>query len=99
MNAFQSWLQKNVHGETWGRDQNGNPSALARRMGVQGIIFDCKAWWAGQTELGRYSYCFNESGKKKKNLDPTQAHIDHIHLELNKPGAAKRTSFWRSPLA
>ena len=81
------------------RDQNGNTTALARRMGVQGIIFDSKAWWAGQTELGRYSYCFNESGKKKKNLDPTQAHIDHIHLELNKPGAAKRTSFWRSPLA
>ncbi len=81
------------------RDRNGNPSALARRMGVQGIIFDCKTWWAGQSGLGRYSYCFKDNGDKKDNLDPTAAHIDHIHLELNKPGAAKRTSFWRSPLA
>ena len=81
------------------RDRNGNTTALARRMGVQGIIFDCKAWWAGQTELGRYSYCYNENGRKKNNLDPTQAHIDHVHLELNWPGARERTSFWRSPLA
>ena len=81
------------------RDRNGNQSALARRMGVQGIIFDCKAWWAGQQGLGRYSYCYTDGGKKKDNLDPTAAHIDHIHLELNWPGARERTSFWRSPLA
>jgi len=143
MLAFQSWLQGNVRGETWGimrcenwgggnysvhaegraidwhldarnagerraamnlintlieRDRKGNSSALARRMGVQGIIFDCKAWWAGQTELGRYSYCYNDNGQKKSGLNPTQAHVDHVHLELNWPGARKRTSFWRSQL-
>lgn len=81
------------------RDRNGNTTALARRMGVQGIIFDCKTWWAGSTGLGRYSYCYDENGQKKKNLDPTRAHIDHVHLELNWPGARERTSFWRSPLA
>jgi hypothetical protein len=81
------------------RDRRGNTTALARRMGVQGIIFDCKTWWAGTTGLGKYSYCFNENGKKKQNLDPTQAHIDHVHLELNWPGARMRTSFWKSPLA
>ena len=80
------------------RDRRGNTTALARRMGVQGIIFDCKSWWAGQTTLGKYSYCFNANGNKKNNLDPTQAHIDHVHLELNWPGARERTSFWRSPL-
>ncbi len=144
MKALESWLEKNVRGETWGimrceswgggdysvhaegraidwhldarqaaekraamnliktlieRDRNGNASALARRMGVQGIIFDCKSWWSGQSELGRYSYCYTNNGKRKKNLDPTQAHVDHVHLELNWPGARKRTSFWRSPLA
>ena len=81
------------------RDRKGNTTALARRMGVQGIIFDCKTWWAGTTGLGKYSYCFNENGNKKANLDPTQAHIDHVHLELNWPGARLRTSFWKSPLA
>ena len=80
------------------RDRNGNASALARRMGVQGIIFDCKAWWSGQAEIGRYSYCYTDNGRRRDNLDPTQAHIDHIHLELNWPGARERTSFWRSTL-
>jgi hypothetical protein len=144
MRAFQTWLERNVRGETWGimrceswgggsfslhaegraidwhldarragerraamnliktlieRDRRGNTTALARRMGVQGIIFDCKTWWAGSTGLGRYSYCYKPNGEKKSGLDPTQAHVDHVHLELNWPGARKRTSFWRSPLA
>jgi hypothetical protein len=81
------------------RDKRGNTTALARRMGVQGIIFDCKTWWAGSTGLGRYSYCYKDNGEKKNNLDPTQAHINHVHLELNWAGARERTSFWKSPLA
>jgi hypothetical protein len=76
-------------------DKDGNAAALARRMGVQGIIFDCKAWfgnWDGQ--LGNYSYCYGKNGKRKKNLDPTQAHMNHVHIELNLKGAAKKTTFW-----
>lgn len=80
-------------------DRNGEPAALARRMGVQGLIFDCRSWWSGQDGLGDYSYCYRPNGKKRHGLDPTQAHIDHVHIELNWPGARKRTSFWRSPLA
>jgi hypothetical protein len=75
-------------------DAYGNPHALARRMGIQGIIFDCHAWWSGMSGLGEYSYC-----KDGGHLDPTQAHKDHIHLELNWPGARMETSFWHSPLA
>jgi hypothetical protein len=76
-------------------DKDGNAGALARRMGVQGIIFNCKAWfgnWDGQ--LGNYSYCYGKNGKRKKNLDPTQAHMNHVHIELNLKGAAKKTTFW-----
>jgi hypothetical protein len=29
-------------------------------------------------------------------VDPTIAHLDHIHIGLNKMGAARLTSFWRS---
>jgi hypothetical protein len=76
-------------------DRLGNDAALARRMGVQGLIFDCKAWF-GYGGLDKYSYCFKKNGKRKNNLDPTQAHIDHIHIELNKKGARGKTSFWRS---
>jgi hypothetical protein len=34
------------------------------------------------------------SGKKKTGLDPTQAHMNHVHIELNLRGAAKKTTFW-----
>jgi hypothetical protein len=81
-------------------DRDGNRTALARRMGVQGIIFNCHNWWAGSPpRLTPYSYCYTASGKRKKHLDPTAAHMNHVHLELDWAGARKRTSFWRSPLA
>lgn len=79
-------------------DRNGQRAALARRMGVQGLIFNCRSWWSGQDGLGEYSYCYRENGKLKKDLDPTAAHRDHVHIEINWPGARLRTSFWRSPL-
>src|SRR4051794_32386491 len=76
-------------------DKAGNGVALARRMGVQGIIFDCQAWWGSQDgRMGNYSYCYGKNGKRKKHLDPTQAHMNHVHIELNKRGAAKKTTFW-----
>lgn len=80
-------------------DDRGRRHALARRMGVQGVIFNCKSWWSGQSELGRYSYCYDSNGNLRDDLDRTQAHKDHVHVELNWPGARERTSFWRSPLA
>lgn len=77
-------------------DKAGNPVALARRMGVQGIIFNCGSWFGGPSgKLERYSACFGKNGKRRR-LDPTTAHIDHIHIELNKLGAAKKTTFWNA---
>jgi hypothetical protein len=80
-------------------DRHGNRTALARRMGVQGLIFDCRSWWAGMAGVGRYDYCFGRDGRRKRHLNRTQAHRDHVHIELNWAGARMRTSFWRSPLA
>jgi hypothetical protein len=77
-------------------DRRGNENALARRMGVQGIIFNCRSWFSRPGGLGPYGYCYKPNGKRRRNLNPTAAHIDHIHFELSKPGARKRTSFWRS---
>lgn len=84
-----------IRGKLLAADRQGNDNALARRMGVQGIIFDCRAWWSSPGGMGPYSYCFKDNGERRKNLDPTAAHVDHIHIELNWPGARKRTSFWR----
>jgi hypothetical protein len=75
-------------------DAAGNEHALARRMGVQEIIWDCRSWWAGAERMGPYGACFDSRGRKRR-VDATTAHRDHVHIGLNRAGARKRTSFWR----
>lgn len=75
-------------------DRVGNEHALARRMGIQEIIFDCRSWWSGSDGMGKYSTCFTERGKPRKNLSATEAHRDHIHIGLSRAGARMKTSFW-----
>lgn len=74
-------------------DRAGNEHALARRMGIQEIIWNCRSWWSGSESLNRYSACFDRRGRRRK-IDDTTAHRDHIHFGLNWPGAKRRTSFW-----
>jgi hypothetical protein len=75
-------------------DRIGSPHALARRMGVQEIIWDCSYWGAGMIEFRPYSPCLNRHGDVRRRVDRTIAHRDHLHIGLSKAGAAKRTSFW-----
>jgi hypothetical protein len=75
-------------------DKAGNPQALARRMGVEELIWDCGYWGAGMTEFRPYSVCYKPNGKKRKRFDRTAAHQDHIHIGMTKAGAKARTSFW-----
>ncbi len=94
--AIKRQAMKLIQKRWLARDRRGNDNALARRMGIQGIIYNCRSWYGGDGGLGRYSYCFKDNGKRKKHLDPTAAHMDHIHVELSDRGAKKKTSFWRS---
>lgn len=75
-------------------DKKGNEHALARRMGIQEIIFNCQSWWSGSEAMDKYSRCFNDRGKRLKNVNVTEAHKDHIHFGLSWRGAKKRTTFW-----
>ena len=75
-------------------DRLGNPQALARRMGVQELIFDCGYWGAGMTGFDPYSPCHTKRGKRRKGVDRTTAHRDHVHIGISKAGAMARTSFW-----
>jgi hypothetical protein len=75
-------------------DGEGNEHAFARRMGIQEIIWNCRSWWSGADGMGPYSACYTKRGKRRKHVNYTQAHKDHIHIGLSWPGARKRTSFW-----
>jgi hypothetical protein len=76
-------------------DKSGNPHALARRMGVQEIIWDCRSWWAGSDRMEPYSVCLDRRGRPRKNVNVTLAHRDHVHIGLNLAGARGLTTFWR----
>lgn len=75
-------------------DRAGNEHALARRMGIQEIIWNCHSWWSGSDGMGKYSKCFNEKGKRLQHVNFTEAHKDHIHFGLSWRGARKKTTFW-----
>jgi uncharacterized membrane protein YgcG len=75
---------------TWfAKDKRGRPNALARRMGIQLVIYNCRWWQAGDRGWSPYSACGG------RNPDPTQGHIDHIHIELTEPASKLRTSYWQ----
>jgi hypothetical protein len=74
-------------------DRAGNAHALARRMGVQEIIWNCRSWWSGQRSMGKYSACYDRKGRRV-SVDPTTAHRDHIHIGLNWRGARMKSTFW-----
>jgi hypothetical protein len=77
-------------------DAAGDTHALARRMGVEEIIWDCSYWGAGSEDFGTYAPCYSKHGELRKHVDPTIGHRNHIHFGFNKRGAAGLTSFWRS---
>jgi hypothetical protein len=80
-------------------DKAGNVHALARRMGIQEIIWNCRAWYTGDGGLIRYSVCYDSKGRRKRGVDDTTAHRNHVHFGLNWRGARMKTSFWRSAAA
>ena len=69
-------------------DPRGRHFALAARMGVQEIIWNCKIWSAKHPRMSRYSTCDATS-------NVTLQHRDHVHIGLNWKGARRLTTFWR----
>ena len=79
-------------------DSAGTPHALARRMGIEELIWDCSYWSAGSPQFGKYDYCYDRAGNRRRHLDATAAHLDHVHIGFSKAGARAQTSFWRATL-
>ena len=76
-------------------DRAGNPQALARRMGVEELIWNCGYWAAGMPDFEPYGVCYTKRGRPRRGVDDTTAHRDHIHVGMTRAGALGRTSFWR----
>ncbi len=76
-------------------DSAGNSHALARRMGVEEIIWDCRYWAAGMASFRAYSPCLDRTGRTRRQVNRTIAHRDHIHFGLTRNGSLASTSFWR----
>lgn len=73
-----------------GSDSKGRNGALARRIGVQEIIWDCHLFSVRSMQWKRSGLC-----PRGRRVSDTIAHRDHVHIGLNWLGARERTSFWR----
>ena len=71
-------------------DAAGRPAAMARRMGLQEIIWNCRIWSAREPTAGMRPYSVCRGGTSR-----TMAHKDHLHIGLNWRGARGRSSYWR----
>jgi hypothetical protein len=82
-------------------DADGNPAAMARRLGVMYIGWNNRFWSSydlasGWTDL---KGCTTDPAKKASGYD-TYCHRNHVHLSLSWDGAAGLTSYWTgSPVA
>ena len=63
-------------------DKHGNRYAMARRLGIQYVIWNRKIWGA---------YSADSGWRKYTGSNP---HTDHVHFSFTWAGARKKTSFW-----
>lgn len=71
-------------------DANGNPFAMARRLGVMYIGWGDEIW---ESYRGRWSELKGCYSTQQSSFD-TYCHRDHIHISFSWDGAAGQTSFW-----
>lgn len=76
-------------------DRAGNSNALARRMGIEELIWNCGYWAVGMSSFIPYGPCYDSHGRRRR-IDDTTAHRDHVHIGINWGGANLKTSFWRA---
>ncbi len=73
-NALTRWLTA--------PDAQGRPGAMARRFGINYIIWNHQEWGSWAPQRGWFPYT------------GSVPHTDHIHFTFNWDGASKRTSWW-----
>jgi hypothetical protein len=73
-------------------DAEGNPAALARRMGIMYVIWD-DHFYPAYHQFQRESY-LSSSCRSKRRCSKTLRHRNHMHVSLSKAGAKALTSFY-----
>jgi hypothetical protein len=73
-------------------DAQGNPAALARRMGIMYIIWSDR-FYPAYHQFHPESY-LSSSCRSKRRCSKTLRHRDHMHISLSKAGAKALTSFY-----
>jgi len=73
-------------------DADGNPHALARRMGIMYIIWK-DHFYPAYREFRREPY-LSSACRSRKKCSKTLRHRDHMHISLSRPGSRGRTSFY-----
>lgn len=73
-------------------DDTGQPSALARRMGIMYVIWNDQMY-ASYDEFVAKKY-LSSSCRNRRSCSPTLRHQDHVHLSLTRQGAKGLTSWY-----
>ena len=78
--------------EAFATDAEGNPQALARRMGIMYVIWS-DHFYPAYDEFEQQSY-LSSSCRTKKKCSKTLRHRDHMHISLSRAGGRGLTSFY-----
>jgi hypothetical protein len=84
--AFLDWLQA--------PDVYGNADAMARRLGVEYVIWNNRVWRAYDPARGWTEYDGCLAKKKHKKKFDNACHRTHVHISLSWDGAYQRTSYF-----
>jgi hypothetical protein len=70
-------------------DQHGNAHAMARRLGINMLIWHNRIWTSSRPTWREYAKsCRGGRGRA------AYCHRDHVHIEFGEPGAYRRTTWW-----
>lgn len=83
--SFTRWALK--------RDNNGNPYAMARRLGIMYMIWSDHIWEASNPGAGWQPY-LHRNCSRVSTCPTSLRHRDHLHISLSWDAAMGRTSFW-----
>ncbi len=75
-------------------DSGGARWAMARRFGIQEIIWNCRIWTAARAPEGWRLYSVCDPNSSSYSSSRTAQHKDHVHIGQNWQGANRATTAW-----